>query len=141
MKTKWDALITKISFEYAELSKDIHFQDQLLLKAKENADTLQAQIKEMQRTLDQKNDQLAIDARANWQFLKQLFSLQERCQDNIAAIEADLDDLNREAIALLKEKKKYEMLAENQILREMHAEIRKEDEELDDKTTMSWRFR
>lgn len=141
MKTKWDALITKISFEYAELIEDIHSQDQLLLKANGNSDVIQGQIKDMQSMLEQKNDQLAIDARANWQFLKQLFSLQECCQNNIAAIEAALDDLNQEAIALLKEKKKYEMLAENQILREMHAEIRQEDEELDDKTTMLWRFR
>ena len=132
MKTKWDSLIQKLDYECSELIRELKVHEEALDRSNLSLQALSNEIQEIVDNLASGQSHVAHDIKIAWSFLERLEMLKSQCFKDIEATSNFLDRIGVQIDFKIKEKKKYEKLAEFVISHAGTLQIRKEDDEAEE---------
>jgi len=139
MKTKWDSLIQKLDYERSELMRELKVQEEALDRSNLSLQTLSNEIQEIVDNLASGQSRVAHDIKIAWSFLERLEMLKSQCYKDIKSTTEFLDRIGVQIDLKIKEKKKYEKLAEFVVSHAGALQIRKEDDEAEETVVIRWR--
>lgn len=139
MKTKWDSLIQKLDYECSELIRELKVHEEALDRSNLSLQALSNEIQEIVDNLASGQSRVAHDIKIAWSFLERLEMLKSQCFKDIEATSSFLDRIGVQIDFKIKEKKKYEKLAEFVISHAGRLQIRKEDDEAEETVVLRWR--
>ena len=139
MKTKWDSLIQKLDYERSELMRELKVHEEALYRSNLSLQTLSIEIQEIVDNLASGQSRVAHDIKIAWSFLERLEMLKSQCYKDIKSTTEFLDRIGVQIDLKIKEKKKYEKLAEFVVSHAGALQIRKEDDEAEETVVIRWR--
>lgn len=139
MKTKWDSLIQKLDYEYSELMREFKAHEEARNRSDSSLRTLDSEIHEIVSDLASRRSRLAHEIQIAWSFLERLETLKSHCLQDIESTTNLLDRIGGQISLKVKEKKKYEKLAEFAVGHAAMVQVRKEDDETEEILVTRWR--
>jgi hypothetical protein len=139
MKTKWDSLIQKLDYECSELMRELKVHEDARNRSNLSLRTLNNEIQEIVDNLASEQSRVAHEVQIVWSFLERLEALKSQCFKDIESTTNLLDRIGVLIDLKIKEKKKYEKLAEFVVAHADMLQVRKEDDEAEETVVIRWR--
>jgi hypothetical protein len=139
MKTKWDSLIQKLDYECSELMRELKVHEDARNRSNLSLRTLNNEIQEIVDNLASEQSRVAHEVQIVWSFLERLEALKSQCFKDIESTTNLLDRIGVLIDLKIKEKKKYEKLAEFVVAHADLLQVRKEDDEAEETVVIRWR--
>jgi hypothetical protein len=139
MKTKWDSLIQKLDYECSELMRELKVHEDARNRSNLSLRTLDNEIQEIVDNLASEQSRVAHEVQIVWSFLERLEALKSQCFKDIESTTNLLDRIGVLIDLKIKEKKKYEKLAEFVVAHADMLQVRKEDDEAEETVVIRWR--
>jgi hypothetical protein len=139
MKTKWDSLIQKLDYECSELMRELKVHEEARNRSILSLRTLNNEIQEIVDNLASEQSRVAHEVQIVWSFLERLEALKSQCFKDIESTTNLLDRIGVLIDLKIKEKKKYEKLAEFVVAHADMLQVRKEDDEAEETVVIRWR--
>jgi|TARA_B110000263_G_C14994321_1_gene367439 chromosome segregation ATPase len=139
MKTKWDSLIQKLDYECSELMRELKVHEEARNRSILSLRTLNNEIQEIVDNLASGQSRVAHEVQIAWSFLERLEALKSQCFTDIESTTNSLERIGVQMDLKIKEKKKYEKLAEFAVAQADILQVRKEDDEAEETVVIRWR--
>ena len=139
MKTKWDSLIQKLDYECSELMRELKVHEDARNRSNLSLRTLNNEIQEIVDNLASEQSRVAHEVQIVWSFLERLEALKSQCFKDIESTTNLLDRIGVLIDLKIKEKKKYEKLAEFVVAHADMLQVRKEDDDAEETVVIRWR--
>jgi hypothetical protein len=139
MKTKWDSLIQKLDYECSELMRELKVHEDARNRSNLSLRTLNNEIQEIVDNLASEQSRVAHEVQIVWSFLERLEALKSQCFKDVESTTNLLDRIGVLIDLKIKEKKKYEKLAEFVVAHADMLQVRKEDDEAEETVVIRWR--